>query len=266
MQLAVSQIYSFPHRPPLRYFGGKWRLAKWILSYFPPHLNYCTLYGGGWCESFQKIRAGGVEVYNDLNSHNVNFMKQLQRHPTELIRVIEAIPRNREAFDKAKAPTSHPIEWAARYYIYCHLSVMGGGGPLQSGTSETRLKLPSVSDDSHLWAASHRLQKVNIEQLDAIQCISKYDSPETLFYCDPGYPKQSLASASREWYLHHTNKDGHIALAESVKRAKGYAVVSGYNCPLYQELFAGWKRYEHTATRMNRSKSTECLWIKPSCL
>ena len=34
-------------RPPLRYFGGKFRLAPWIIEHFPPHGAYVESFGGG---------------------------------------------------------------------------------------------------------------------------------------------------------------------------------------------------------------------------
>lgn len=260
-QLALAPSLAFPHRPPLRYFGGKWRAAKWILGNFPRHTHYCTPYGGGWCESFQKTRAGGFEIYNDLNPHNVNFLEQLRDRPDELIPAIEATPRNREEFELSRQ-SDQGIEAARRYYIYCQLSVMGGGGHLYSGTSAARLDLKAIRDDSHLWAASERLQGVLIEQSDALECIAKYDDPKTLFYADPPYPRQALASGDRKWYLHHMSNEDHRALAALLNQIKGNAIVSGYDCPLYEEIFAGWKCVKLPVVNMQRDKAVECLWIK----
>lgn len=35
------------NRPALRYHGGKWLLAPWIISFFPEHSAYTEVYGGG---------------------------------------------------------------------------------------------------------------------------------------------------------------------------------------------------------------------------
>lgn len=39
-------------RPVLRWFGSKWRLAPWIISYFPPHRCYVEPFGGGFRFAF----------------------------------------------------------------------------------------------------------------------------------------------------------------------------------------------------------------------
>ena len=35
-----------PERPVLRYHGGKWRIAPWIIGYFPDHRIYVEPFGG----------------------------------------------------------------------------------------------------------------------------------------------------------------------------------------------------------------------------
>jgi DNA adenine methylase len=51
-------------RPVLRYHGGKWLLAEWIISHFPPHRIYTEVFGGGGSVLMQKSRCY-AEVYND---------------------------------------------------------------------------------------------------------------------------------------------------------------------------------------------------------
>ena len=44
-----------PERPVLRYFGGKWVLAPWIIENFPPHRAYVEPFGGGAGADFNEV-------------------------------------------------------------------------------------------------------------------------------------------------------------------------------------------------------------------
>lgn len=62
----TSCYKSTPKRPVLRYHGGKWLLAPWIISHFPRHRIYTEAYGGAASVLLRKPRIFS-ETYNDLD-------------------------------------------------------------------------------------------------------------------------------------------------------------------------------------------------------
>ena len=67
-----------PKRPALRYYGGKWNLAPWIISHFPKHLNYVEPCGGAAmmfpiCHCFQcGISVLSIPKIDKTNRHDVD--------------------------------------------------------------------------------------------------------------------------------------------------------------------------------------------------
>lgn len=68
-------------RPVLRYPGGKFKLAKWVISHFPGHDFYVEPFGGAASVLMSKPRAQG-EIYNDLDGDVVNVFRVL-RDPSQ---------------------------------------------------------------------------------------------------------------------------------------------------------------------------------------
>ncbi|WP_250565541.1 DNA adenine methylase, partial [Adonisia turfae] len=127
-------------RPALRYFGGKWRLAPWILQHFPAHRIYCEPYAGAFSVGLRK-RPAAVDVLNECNPGVTNFFEVLKDWPQELIAALNASPKTRDEFKRCMVIEGNAFEQARRFYLYCQMSFSNGGGRWSSGTSEERLRL-----------------------------------------------------------------------------------------------------------------------------
>lgn len=93
-------------RPALRYYGGKWKLAPWIISHFPAHKNYVEPCGGAASVLLQKPRSP-LETYNDLDGNVVNFFRVLRDRPDELIRKIRLTPWARAEYELSLQPRGY---------------------------------------------------------------------------------------------------------------------------------------------------------------
>lgn len=105
-----------PKRPILRYHGGKWRLAPWIISHFPKHRVYVEPYGGAASVLLRKERSY-AEVYNDLDGEVVNLFRVARDRGMELLEGLTLTPFAREEYQAAWLPSEDPLEQARRTVI-----------------------------------------------------------------------------------------------------------------------------------------------------
>src|SRR3990172_1008023 len=98
-------------RPILRYHGGKWKLASWIIDNFPPHRTYTEPFGGAASVLLRKPRSY-AEVYNDLDSEIVNIFKVARDRGEELQRRLHLTPFARDELLAAYESSDDPIERA----------------------------------------------------------------------------------------------------------------------------------------------------------
>lgn len=86
--------------PLIRYHGGKWKLAPWILSYLPAHRVYVEPFGGAGSVLVKKSRSY-AEVYNDLDREMVILFRVARDRGDELRQALELTPFAREEFELA---------------------------------------------------------------------------------------------------------------------------------------------------------------------
>ncbi len=263
-----------PAHPVLRYHGGKWKVAPWIIGHFPPHRIYVEVFGGGAGVLLRKWPSE-VEVYNDVDGDVVNFFRVLREQPETLARLVSMTPYARAELESAWEPCEDPVEQARRFLVRSWLSI---GGPTTQWRSGFRFRREKTRSLLERWNAlpeiilstAERLKRVIIEQADYRRILKRYDSPETLFYCDPPYHPDTRSQWGRfqKAYRFEFSEDDHRALAEALHAVRGMVVLSGYAHPLYERLYErrGWARFDLPTVNQNGRRVVESLWLNPSAL
>ena len=107
-----------------------------------------------------------------------------------------------------------------------------------------------------------RLLRVQIENRPAIDVAHLYDSPTTLFYCDPPYVHETRGDDKA--YRHEMSDEEHRELARALNSVKGMAAISNYNCELMNALYPSPKWHKITGPKriIHSTKDTrvEVLW------
>lgn len=134
-----------PTRPIMRYHGGKWRLAKWLISHFPAHRIYVEPFGGAASVLLQKERCY-AEVYNDLDGEIVNVFRVMQSPELRdrLIEMLRFTPYARAEFALAWEKTADQVEAARRVIIRAQM----GFGSAGRNSASNRASPPSAGRSS----------------------------------------------------------------------------------------------------------------------
>ena len=255
-----------PSRPALRWHGGKWLLAPWVIEHFGPHRVYVEPYGGAASVLLRKPRTY-AEIYNDLDQSVVNLFSVLRSDRAgELIDKLRLTPFARTEFRAAYEPAIDPVERARRLIIRSFMGHGSNGHARSTGfrANSNRSGTTPAKDWDNLPDAMlqviDRFQGVIIESKNAIDVMQQHDSRHTLHYVDPPYMFETRSDLAKDYAFELTDAD-HVALLETLKSLEGLVVLSGYPSALYDEHLIRWKRIERTALADGARKRTEVLWL-----
>ncbi len=257
-----------PTRPALRYYGGKWNIAPWIVGFFPPHRAYLEPCMGA-ASVFAQKAPSEVEILNDANGRVTNFFRQLRDNKVEFIRRVNLTPWAEDEYQLCKEPAADPMEDARRFYVASWQSVHGvgtsrSGWRWMADPDGRRGLSPSVDWIAHdLARFADRLRRAHISNRDAFAIIRRVATIATcLIYFDPPY---TLERRTRKdgYSAFEVTEDWHREAAELLRRHAGAVVVSGYASPLYAEIYEahGWHRVDRAFQGNSGSIRTESIWL-----
>lgn len=262
-------------RPLLRWHGGKWKLAPWIISHMPTHRIYVEPFGGAASVLLRKPRSY-AEVYNDLDGEIVNVFRVLREPETAaaLLNQLRLTPFARDEFEMASGRCTDPIEDARRLIAR---SFMGFGSNAHNRNRNTGFRSNSnrsgttpardwANYPDALCALIERLNGVVIENRDATEIMLQHDRPETLHYLDPPYVHSTRSPANpydRAYggYAHELTDEQHVELLRMAQALAGLVMISGYRCELYDTHLADWQRIDRAAHADGARDRIECLWL-----
>lgn len=259
-----------PTRPIVRYHGGKWLLAPWIISHFPPHRVYVEPFGGGASVLLRKARSF-AEIYNDLDDEMVTLFRVARDRGEDLRAALAMTPFARAEFELAYKPSRCPVERTRRTIVRAFMGFGSDGVHGHHRTGFRGSSMRSGTTPAHDWAnfpgalpaIVDRLQGVVIEKRDALKVLQKYDHKDALHYVDPPYPHSTRSRVDKARGYRHELSDGdHRKLAEVLHGLSGAVILSGYSCPLYEELFGAWRRIERRTYADGAQPRTEILWLR----
>lgn len=252
-------------RPVLRWHGGKWRLAPWIIAQMPEHSVYTEAFGGAASVLLRKPRCK-VEVYNDLDEEVVNLFRVLRSpRAAELVEAVRLTPWARLEFEDAYLVHSDPVD-RARALVVRSFMGFGSNGHARSTGFRSRAHRQNTTPQQDwlrmpdaLGAVVERFGGVVVEARDAFKVLQRYDDPAALHYVDPPYLPETRDRGSD--YRAELSSERHLELLELVCGLSGRVILSGYPHPVYDRALAGWRRLERAALADGGRLRTEVLWL-----
>ena len=243
----------------LSYIGGKSKIGKWIVPFYPKDMEtYVETFGGMfWCffnTDLTKYPNLKKVVYNDFNPLNYNLF-QCVKNPQLLLDAINAIPCQQVGVDVT--PEIYKEQFVnfqaeiftenfnvkvydyvvAAKYAYVLTQVFSGSKPETSSFIDLKGKYKSkyLTFRDKLskpeWV-EHFLKITEVENMDFADVIAKYDSPTTYIYLDPPYWK------TENYYNNHDfDRNDHERLAKVLHGVKGKFSLSYYDFDLLHEWF-----------------------------
>ena len=237
----------------LSWIGGKSKIGKWLVDYYPQDMEIMTESFGGmmWCYfnmDLSKYSNLKKIVYNDFNPLNYNLFKCVQ-NPSELQRALDSIPVQQigvsntpqefkdrfveyqtEVFNSGFT-TNSPDYLTAAKYVYVVTQVFSGSKPETSSFIDLkgnyRCKYLSFRDKLSKpdWV-EHFSRITDVENMDFEDLIIKYDTPTTFHYVDAPYYK------TENYYSNHDfDRQDHERLANVLQQVKGKFGMSYYDFP-----------------------------------
>lgn len=261
-----SKIIAF------NYFGGKFTWIDHLYREFPQGFTHLVdLFGGSFVVSLN-YQGKVIKTANEINEDITNFFEVLRDHEAELLGKLMLTPCSNAEYNKCWEIAEDPIEQARRFYVRVRQSFFGLGAQRENkGWHMAKTKAnckggETVSRWNNALDKLHRVAEIirenyQITNFDYADCIDKLDFEKAFFYADPPYSKRSRASYHD--YKFEFDDQQHHQLSAQLHNIEGFAMVSGYDCSLMNDLYHDWRKVKLPIKKNNirSSEVQEVIWM-----
>ena len=220
------------HRTPLRYPGGKQKVAPFILELLIENKicngHYVEPYAGGAGVALELLLDNQVSHIhlNDSSVPIYAFWHSVIFQPDELCRRISSASLTVEEWKRRREIVKNPngydeieVGFSAFYLNRCnHSGVLSGGligGLAQTGRWKMDARFPRNELIRRIEAIASKRDSISLKNWDAEKFILEYIPTlpvNTLVYCDPPYYKKS-----RRLYLNWYETQDHARIAKIIQ-------------------------------------------------
>ncbi|OMP80164.1 DNA adenine methylase [[Flexibacter] sp. ATCC 35208] len=245
----------------ITYYGGKQRLTPIIILLIPEHILYAEPFVGGAAVFFAKAPSN-AEVLNDTNGELINFYYVVKEKFDLLYAMVSKTLHSRRQFDHAVLIYNYPdlfsdvqrawAVWVLSNQAFSSKFDSTWGYDILVNNSARKISFNKLEFTSQY---SKRLERVQLENCDALYIIKSRDSVDSFFYCDPPYFNSNLGH-----YKGYTESD-YLLLLETLAHIEGKFLLSSYPSTALQEFVEryGWHQIqiEKTVIVNNRNGKTK---------
>lgn len=243
-----------PLRSPLRYPGGKTRVAKLFTHHFPDHTDYREVFAGGGAVFFHKplaqknwlndLHPGLYALYVAIRDQFDAFAALCREQDGDRRARFNYWAQERRDLMEATGD-DHLLERAIQYY-YLNRTVWGGRVVFDP-RRKSRLYFSNPGGWNnldkklaHLARISKKLQGVRITCQSYEKCLAR-STAGTFVYADPPYYRESTGHITDKLYDKSFDVDCHRKLADALKKTPARVMVSYDDCPEVRALYRGWR-------------------------
>jgi len=242
-------------KSPLRYPGGKCRVAKLLGKFAPAHREYREIFAGGAAFFFWKplaerswindLHPGLYAFYRALRDHFEPFAQRCRAQKGDLRKLFGRWAARRDLMESQD--DSDIVERAVQYYFLNR--TVWSGRVVFDPRRRSRLYFSNPGGWqyldkklAHLQQLSLKLQGVKITCLDFAECMVDADE-DTFIYADPPYIRESDCHPTDKLYDKSFTMDCHGRLAEALSSTKAKVMISYDDCEQAHSLYgdATWR-------------------------